>query len=72
MSGNETQRQTEFLGVLGASEVDVSTLDQPVQDLCQDSSVHWTRRADGENILPYFILKDSDTLVYMISLTYAP
>eukprot|EP00063_Salmo_salar_P089324 XP_014064159.1 PREDICTED: BRICHOS domain-containing protein 5-like isoform X2 [Salmo salar] len=42
--GNETQRQTEFLGVMGGSQVDVSTLEEPLQALCQHSSIHWTRR----------------------------
>nr|XP_033467096.1 BRICHOS domain-containing protein 5 isoform X3 [Epinephelus lanceolatus]XP_033473806.1 BRICHOS domain-containing protein 5-like isoform X3 [Epinephelus lanceolatus] len=50
LSGNETQRQTEFLGVMAASQVDVSTLEEPLQALCQDSSVHWTRRVEGENL----------------------
>ncbi|XP_071387069.1 BRICHOS domain-containing protein 5-like [Centroberyx affinis] len=58
LSGNETQRQTEFLGVLGASQVDVSTLEEPLQALCRDSSVHWTRRADGpgKQRLVYFCI----------------
>ncbi|KAK5850572.1 hypothetical protein PBY51_001440 [Eleginops maclovinus] len=47
LSRNETQRQKEFLGVLAASPVDVSMLEEPLQTLCQDSSVHWTRRVDG-------------------------
>ncbi|XP_028332022.1 BRICHOS domain-containing protein 5 isoform X2 [Gouania willdenowi] len=47
LSVNETQRQTEFLGVLVDSPVKMSSLEQPLQDLCQDSSIHWTRRADG-------------------------
>ncbi|XP_076025830.1 BRICHOS domain-containing protein 5 [Genypterus blacodes] len=57
-SGNETQRQTEFLGVLGDSQVDVSTLEDPVQALCQDSSVHWTRRTEGpgKQRLVYFCI----------------
>ncbi|KAF7204706.1 BRICHOS domain containing 5 [Nothobranchius furzeri] len=46
---NETQRQTEFLGVLAASRVNVSSLEEPVQVLCRDRSIHWTRRADGES-----------------------
>ncbi|KAJ8413657.1 hypothetical protein AAFF_G00081640 [Aldrovandia affinis] len=45
--GNETQRHTEFLGVLGSSHVNVSTLQEPLQTLCQQSSIYWTRRADG-------------------------
>ncbi|XP_064178939.1 BRICHOS domain-containing protein 5 isoform X2 [Anguilla rostrata] len=45
--GNETQRHTEFLGVLGGSQVDASTLQEPLQTLCQQSSIYWTRRADG-------------------------
>ncbi|XP_029934076.1 BRICHOS domain-containing protein 5 isoform X2 [Myripristis murdjan] len=58
LSGNDTQRQTEFLAVLGASQVDVSTLDKPVQDLCLGSSVHWTRRANGpgKQRLVYFCI----------------
>lgn len=48
LSGNETQRQTEFLGVLAASQVDVTTLEEPVQTLCEERSVHWTRRVEGE------------------------
>lgn len=51
LSGNETQRQTEFLGVLAASQVEVSTLGDPQRALCRDRSVHWTRRADGESNL---------------------
>ncbi|XP_060950335.1 BRICHOS domain-containing protein 5 [Limanda limanda] len=58
LSGNETQRQTEFLGVLAASRVDVSTLEEPLQALCHDSSVHWTRRANGpgKQRLVYFCI----------------
>ncbi|XP_035525853.1 BRICHOS domain-containing protein 5 [Morone saxatilis] len=58
LSGNETQRQTEFLGVLAASQVDVSTLEEPLQTLCQDRSVHWTRRAEGpgKQRLVYFCI----------------
>ncbi|KAM9336888.1 BRICHOS domain-containing protein 5 [Symphorus nematophorus] len=58
LSGNETQRQTEFLGVLGDSQVDVSTLEEPFQALCQDRSVHWTRRAEGpgKQRLVYFCI----------------
>ncbi|XP_059180342.1 BRICHOS domain-containing protein 5 [Centropristis striata] len=56
--GNETQRQTEFLGVLAASQVDVSSLEEPLQALCQDSSVHWTRRVQGpgKQRLVYFCI----------------
>ncbi|XP_044034352.1 BRICHOS domain-containing protein 5 isoform X2 [Siniperca chuatsi] len=58
LSGNETQRQTEFLGVLAASRVDVSTLEEPLQALCRDRSVHWTRRAEGpgKQRLVYFCI----------------
>uniref|UniRef100_A0A3Q3LHG3 BRICHOS domain containing 5 n=1 Tax=Mastacembelus armatus TaxID=205130 RepID=A0A3Q3LHG3_9TELE len=51
-------RQTEFLGVLAASQVDVSTLREPLQALCQDRSVHWTRRAQGpgKQRLVYFCI----------------
>lgn len=49
LSRNETQRQREFLGVLAGSPVDVSTLEEPLQTLCRHSSVHWTRRVDGED-----------------------
>ncbi|XP_049320814.1 BRICHOS domain-containing protein 5 isoform X2 [Astyanax mexicanus] len=45
--GNETQRQTEFLGVLAGSRVEASTLQEPLQDLCRQGPVYWTRRADG-------------------------
>ncbi|XP_063076972.1 BRICHOS domain-containing protein 5 [Engraulis encrasicolus] len=45
--GNDTRRQSEFLGVLAGSQVDTSTLQEPVQDLCQQSTIYWTRRADG-------------------------
>ncbi|XP_068440013.1 BRICHOS domain-containing protein 5 [Clinocottus analis] len=58
LSGNETRRQTEFLGVLAASQVDASTLEEPLQALCQDSSIHWTRRVDGpgKQRLVYFCI----------------
>ncbi|KAG5262529.1 hypothetical protein AALO_G00276100 [Alosa alosa] len=45
--GNETRRHAEFLGVIADSRVDTSTLPKPIQDLCQQSSVYWTKRADG-------------------------
>uniref|UniRef100_A0A673WP46 BRICHOS domain containing 5 n=1 Tax=Salmo trutta TaxID=8032 RepID=A0A673WP46_SALTR len=56
--GNETQRQTEFLGVMGGSQVDVSTLEEPLQALCQHSSIHWTRRQNGpgKQCLVYFCI----------------
>uniref|UniRef100_A0A671W0X8 BRICHOS domain containing 5 n=1 Tax=Sparus aurata TaxID=8175 RepID=A0A671W0X8_SPAAU len=51
-------KQTEFLGVLAASQVDVSTLEEPLQALCQDRSIHWTKRADGpgKQRLVYFCI----------------
>ncbi|KAL4624545.1 BRICHOS domain-containing protein 5 [Arapaima gigas] len=45
--GNETQRHTELLGVLGGHHVDVSTLHEPLQSLCLQSSIYWVRKADG-------------------------
>ncbi|XP_071247170.1 BRICHOS domain-containing protein 5-like [Salvelinus alpinus] len=56
--GNETQRQTEFLGVMGGSQVDVPTLEDPLQALCQKSSIHWTRLCDGpgKQHLVYFCI----------------
>ncbi|CAL8283830.1 unnamed protein product [Merluccius merluccius] len=58
LSGNGTRRQTEFLGVLGGRGVNASTLVEPFQALCQDGSVHWTRRAEGpgEQRLVYFCI----------------
>ncbi|XP_039644617.1 BRICHOS domain-containing protein 5 isoform X3 [Perca fluviatilis] len=58
LSGNETRRQTEYLGVLAASQVDLATLDEPLQALCQDSSIHWTRRVEGpgKQRLVYFCI----------------
>ncbi|KAM9716514.1 BRICHOS domain-containing protein 5 isoform 2-T2 [Menidia menidia] len=58
LRGNETQRQMEFLGVLAASQVNISTLDEPFQTLCQDRSIHWTRRAEGpgKQRLVYFCI----------------
>ncbi|XP_078135650.1 BRICHOS domain-containing protein 5 isoform X1 [Sander vitreus] len=58
LSGNETRRKTEYLGVLTASQVDVSTLEEPLQALCQDSSIHWTRRVEGpgKQRLVYFCI----------------
>uniref|UniRef100_A0A3P8RUB0 BRICHOS domain containing 5 n=1 Tax=Amphiprion percula TaxID=161767 RepID=A0A3P8RUB0_AMPPE len=55
LSGNETRRQTEFLGVLAASQVNVSSLEEPLQALCQDRSVHWTRRAEKQRLV-YFCI----------------
>uniref|UniRef100_A0A3B4DQY2 BRICHOS domain-containing protein n=1 Tax=Pygocentrus nattereri TaxID=42514 RepID=A0A3B4DQY2_PYGNA len=46
--GNETQRHTEFLGVLAGSHVKASTLQEPLHTLCQQGPVYWTRKADGE------------------------
>ncbi|XP_047183414.1 BRICHOS domain-containing protein 5 isoform X2 [Scophthalmus maximus] len=58
LSGNETRRQTEFLGVLPASQVEASLLEEPLQALCHDRSVHWTRRAEGpgKQRLVYFCI----------------
>uniref|UniRef100_A0A3B4WUE4 BRICHOS domain containing 5 n=1 Tax=Seriola lalandi dorsalis TaxID=1841481 RepID=A0A3B4WUE4_SERLL len=49
---------TEFLGVLAANQVDVSTLEEPLQALCRDRSVHWTKRAKGpgKQRLVYFCI----------------
>uniref|UniRef100_A0AAX7VFC6 BRICHOS domain containing 5 n=1 Tax=Astatotilapia calliptera TaxID=8154 RepID=A0AAX7VFC6_ASTCA len=51
-------RQMEFLGVLAASQVNVSSLEEPLQALCQDRSVHWTRRTEGpgKQRLVYFCI----------------
>ncbi|XP_041830873.1 BRICHOS domain-containing protein 5 isoform X2 [Melanotaenia boesemani] len=58
LSGNETERQMEFLGVLEASQVNASSLGEPLQTLCKNRSVHWTRRADGpgKQRLVYFCI----------------
>ncbi|KAM6964062.1 BRICHOS domain-containing protein 5 isoform 2-T2 [Tautogolabrus adspersus] len=58
LSQNDTQRRMEFLGVLATSQVDVSTLEEPLQALCQDRSIHWTRRAEGpgKQRLVYFCI----------------
>ncbi|XP_029942648.1 BRICHOS domain-containing protein 5-like [Salarias fasciatus] len=58
LSGKDMQRQTEFLGVLAASQVNVSSLEEPLQALCQDRPVHWTRRAEGpgKQRLVYFCI----------------
>ncbi|RXN04542.1 BRICHOS domain-containing 5-like protein [Labeo rohita] len=45
--GNQTEKHTEFLGVLSSSRVDASTLQEPLQSLCQQASVYWTRSLDG-------------------------
>uniref|UniRef100_A0A9J7YTG1 BRICHOS domain containing 5 n=1 Tax=Cyprinus carpio carpio TaxID=630221 RepID=A0A9J7YTG1_CYPCA len=45
--GNQTEKHTEFLGVLSSSRVEASTLREPLQSLCQQASVYWTRRSDG-------------------------
>jgi len=58
--GNQTEKHTEFLGVLPGSRVEASTLQEPLQSLCQQASVYWTRRSDGEvmsNI--YLLIKES-------------
>ncbi|XP_075890804.1 BRICHOS domain-containing protein 5 isoform X2 [Nelusetta ayraudi] len=51
LPGNDTQRQTQFVGVLMASQVDVTLLDAPLRSLCEDRSVHWTRRVEGPDKL---------------------
>ncbi|XP_028989073.1 BRICHOS domain-containing protein 5 isoform X2 [Betta splendens] len=58
LSANETQRQMEFLGVLAASQVEAAALEKPLQALCQDRSVHWTRMAKGpgKQRLVYFCI----------------
>ncbi|KAG7266170.1 hypothetical protein CRUP_012501 [Coryphaenoides rupestris] len=58
LSGNRTRRQTQFLGVVGGHGVNVSTLEEPFRDLCQDRSVYWTRRAEGpgQQRLVYFCI----------------
>ncbi|KAL0983943.1 hypothetical protein UPYG_G00135030 [Umbra pygmaea] len=58
LMGNETQRQTEFLAVMGGSQVDASTLGGPLLALCQHSFIHWTQRQDGpvQQRLVYFCI----------------
>ncbi|XP_072311875.1 BRICHOS domain-containing protein 5 [Eucyclogobius newberryi] len=55
---NETLRQTEFLSVIGSSLVDMSTLEEPLQQLCLDRTVHWTQKTDGpgKQRLVYFCI----------------
>ncbi|KAM8887777.1 BRICHOS domain-containing protein 5 [Synchiropus picturatus] len=57
LSSNLTRRQTEFLRVLAASQVDTS-LEEPLQSLCRNRTVHWTRRAEGpgKQRLVYFCI----------------
>uniref|UniRef100_A0A8C2E4X2 BRICHOS domain containing 5 n=1 Tax=Cyprinus carpio TaxID=7962 RepID=A0A8C2E4X2_CYPCA len=56
--GNQTEKHTEFLGVLSSSHVEASTLREPLQSLCQQASVYWTRRSDGKSmsVLQYYII----------------
>ncbi len=56
--GNQTEKHTKFLGVLSGSRVDASTLQEPLQSLCQQASVYWTRRSEGKSkpMLQYYIL----------------
>ncbi|XP_061823417.1 BRICHOS domain-containing protein 5 [Nerophis lumbriciformis] len=58
LSVNETQRRTEFLGVLAASQADMSTMEEPFQVLCRDRTIHWTKRAEGpgKQRLVYFCI----------------
>ncbi|KAM9773106.1 BRICHOS domain-containing protein 5 isoform 1-T1 [Syngnathus typhle] len=58
LSVNETRRQTEFLGVLSANQTDVSTLDEPLKLLCQNRTIHWTKRTEGpgKQRLVYFCI----------------
>ncbi|CAJ1080691.1 BRICHOS domain-containing protein 5 [Xyrichtys novacula] len=58
LSANETQRQKEFLGVLADTQVDLSTLEEPLQALCHDRTIHWTRRVEGlgKQRLVYFCI----------------
>ncbi|XP_055085623.1 BRICHOS domain-containing protein 5 isoform X2 [Periophthalmus magnuspinnatus] len=55
---NETLRQTEFLSVVGSSLVDMSTLNESLQQLCHDRTVHWTQKTDGpgKQRLVYFCI----------------
>ncbi|XP_076856412.1 BRICHOS domain-containing protein 5 isoform X2 [Brachyhypopomus gauderio] len=54
---NETQRHMEFLGVLGGSRVDSSTLQKPLQTLCHQKPVYWTTRSDSpKERLIYFCI----------------
>uniref|UniRef100_A0A665TEE2 BRICHOS domain containing 5 n=1 Tax=Echeneis naucrates TaxID=173247 RepID=A0A665TEE2_ECHNA len=60
--------QTEFLGVLAASQVDVSKLEEPLQTLCQNRSVHWARRAKGEfSSVHYKFLRSEAVLLNVLS-----
>ncbi|TRY83995.1 hypothetical protein DNTS_009943 [Danionella cerebrum] len=45
--GNQTGKHTEFLEVIPGSRVEASSLQEPLQSLCQQASVYWTRRSDG-------------------------
>ncbi|XP_054624437.1 BRICHOS domain-containing protein 5 isoform X1 [Dunckerocampus dactyliophorus] len=58
LSVNETRRRTEFFGVLAATQTDLSNLEEPLQVLCRDRPIHWTKRADGpgKQRLVYFCI----------------
>ncbi|XP_043959050.1 BRICHOS domain-containing protein 5 isoform X1 [Gambusia affinis] len=58
LSGNETQRRTQFLGVMAGGQVGVASLDEPLRTLCRDRTVHRTRRTDGpgKQRLVYFCI----------------
>ncbi|XP_051928279.1 BRICHOS domain-containing protein 5 isoform X1 [Hippocampus zosterae] len=58
LSANETRRRTEFLGVLPALQTDASTLEEPLKLLCEDKTIHWTKRAEGpgKQRLVYFCI----------------
>uniref|UniRef100_A0A8C0HED6 BRICHOS domain containing 5 n=1 Tax=Buteo japonicus TaxID=224669 RepID=A0A8C0HED6_9AVES len=58
---NETEYYREFLGILAGEEVDPKSLGEAVQTLCEQTSIFWVRRGEGELtekaiISPAFVL----------------
>ncbi|NXS70158.1 BRID5 protein, partial [Pandion haliaetus] len=44
---NQTTYYREFLGILAGEQVDPESLGEPVQTLCDQTSIFWVRRGEG-------------------------
>lgn len=45
---NQTKYYREFLGIVAGEEVEPSSLGEAVQTLCEQTSIFWVRRGEGE------------------------
>uniref|UniRef100_A0A8B9P6N5 BRICHOS domain containing 5 n=1 Tax=Apteryx owenii TaxID=8824 RepID=A0A8B9P6N5_APTOW len=72
LQNNQTKYYREFLGVLAGKQADPSSLGEAVQNLCEQTSIFWVRRGEGELDRPAGLLKASPHHVSVLARSAGP